>query len=205
MSVRVPKLHLVGPLGTVSDAGSYADAAAAAVAGGVEAVHVRLPGRLGGDVLSLTRLVLEQNDGATVIVNDRLDVALITGAAGVHLGEHSIPVDDARLVLGTGALIGRSVHDLPGAERAEEAGADYLFAGHVFETESKSGQPGRGLDWLAEICSAVTIPVIAIGGITRARLAAVKQSGAWGVAVGREILDAKDRRLAASLLVEELQ
>ncbi len=75
---------------------------------------------------------------------------------------------------------------------ASEAGADYLLAGHIFDTPSKQGTPGRGLDWLAELAAAVQVPVIALGGITKDRIPAVLAAGAYGVALGRELLCAAD-------------
>ena len=82
---------------------------------------------------------------AALIVNDRLDVALVAGADGVQLGERGFTVEDARRLLPSGVLIGRSVHDVAGARPAAKAGADYLLAGHIFDTPSKQGTPGRGL------------------------------------------------------------
>ena len=140
--------------------------------------------------------------GCMVIVNDRVDVTMLTGADGVHLGERSVSVTAARSLVGPDRLIGRSIHDLEGARLAEQAGVNYLLAGHVFETASKPDQPGRGLKWLADVCNAVSIPVIAIGGISVSRVMDVMAQGAWGIAVGREILDAYDPGSAtAELLV----
>ncbi len=101
-------------------------------------------------------------------------------------------VQQARTLLGPDVLIGRSIHDLAGALRAEADGADYLLAGHVFATGSKPDQPGRGVEWIADLAGNVSVPIIAIGGITRERTEAVLQAGAYGVAMGREILAASD-------------
>jgi thiamine-phosphate diphosphorylase len=182
----VPRLHLIGPLGGLS-AGEYVAVAASAVLGGVDAVHVRMPGAATADLLGVARSLRDCIGGAALIVNDRLDVALITGAGGVQLGERSFTVADARTLLGRDALIGRSVHDLAGALQAESSGADYLLAGHVYDTPSKAGTPGRGLEWLARMTAVITIPVIALGGISIERIPDVIEAGAHGVAMGREL------------------
>ena len=196
MNRLVPRLHLIGPL--VADPADYPRLAASATRGGCDAVHVRVPGAPAHDVLEITRTVREVSGNAMLIVNDRLDIALVAGAGGVQLGERGFSVEDARLILPNGMLVGRSVHDIAGARVASEAGADYLLAGHIFDTPSKQGIPGRGLDWLAEIVAAVSIPVIALGGITIDRIPAVLAAGAHGVALGRELLCAADPERTAA-------
>lgn len=194
----VPRLHLIGPL-AVPEPGDYVRIAHEAASGGIDAVHIRYPGKPGGDVLQLAVAVRERLAGQPVrlIVNDRIDVAMLVDADGVQLGERGIGVADARRLAGADTLIGRSVHDAEGAVTAERDGANYLLAGHIFETDSKAGQPGRGLDWLRDIVAAVNIPVIAIGGITLEHIGPVLKTGAHGVAMGREILHASDPQTAA--------
>jgi thiamine-phosphate pyrophosphorylase len=150
-----------------------------------------------------------------IIVNDRLDVAIAQGADGVHLGEASLPVvDAAKLVkrsvssgvmsdqvgasqLGAGVgrefLIGASCHSLEGAKAATTDGADYIFFGPVFATPSKAkfGEP-QGLKKLAYICSAVSVPVIAIGGITLENASECISAGAAGIAAIRLFQDAAE-------------
>jgi thiamine-phosphate diphosphorylase len=192
----VPRLHLLGPLGVVSHA-AFVEGAARAVAGGVDAVHVRLPGGAARELLTLARAVQARCRGARLLVNDRLDIALLAEADGAQLGEASVGVREARRLLGPDALLGRSVHDLAGARQAADHGADFLLAGHVFETPSKAGQPGRGLAWLAELCEAVPTPVIALGGLRVERIPDVLAAGAWGVALGRELLLSADPEATA--------
>lgn len=199
----VPRLHLVGPLDGLT-ATEYVEVAAAAVRGGVDGVHVRLPGAPTGEVLAVARTLADPIVEAALIVNDRLDVALVTDAHGVQLGEHSFSVADARRVLPGSVLIGRSVHDLDGARRAAGDGADYLLAGHVFSTPSKDGLPGRGLAWLAEVTGAVNVPVIALGGISVERIPDVIRAGAYGVAMGRELLRAREPESVARAAVRAI-
>lgn len=188
----VPRLHLIGPLDVVTP-DDFVRVAVRAVRGGCDAVHIRLPGSAGGEVLRTVRqLKCELPETTALFVNDRLDVAMLAEATGVQLGEQSFAVGESRSLLDDHTLIGRSVHDAEGAGQAESDGADFLLAGHVYTTPSKEGQSGRGLDWLAEIARAVDTPVIALGGITARRVPDVLVAGAHGVAVGRELLTAQD-------------
>jgi thiamine-phosphate pyrophosphorylase len=133
-------------------------------------------------------------------VNDRLDVALASGADGVHLAGQSLPVEAAVQLAAGRVLVGRSVHALDEAVAVARAGADYVTFGHVFPTSSHPGLPPRGLDQLREIVDAVDIPVLAIGGITVENLDAVLATGCAGVAVISAILSNPDPRDAAARL-----
>ncbi len=137
-----------------------------------------------------------------IFINDRLDVALAERAGGVHLGENSLPVSEARRLIdaamlrsniGNGFLAGVSCHSLEAAQSAASAGADYLFFGPVFTTPSKAafGAP-QGLDLLAKVCRAVAIPVLAIGGITLENAAACFAGGAAGIAAIRLFQESAD-------------
>ena len=132
-----------------------------------------------------------------ILVNDRLDVALAAQAGGVHLGEKSLPPEEAQRLVKTldrkDFLIGVSCHSLKAAKAAEHGGADYLFFGPVFVTPSKAayGAP-QGLKRLAEICRAVAVPVLAIGGITLENAADCLSAGASGIAAIRLFQDAPD-------------
>ena len=145
-----------------------------------------------------------------ILINDRLDVALAERAAGVHLGENSLPVREAKRLIGAAMprsnvendfLAGVSCHSLEAAQSAAAAGADYLFFGPVFATPSKAsfGAP-QGLDLLAKVCRAVPIPVLAIGGITLESAAPCLDSGAAGIAAIRLFQDAADLRQVVARL-----
>ena len=126
-----------------------------------------------------------------VIVNDRLDVALAAGAAGVHLGGESVPAREVvrwcrRRNAPAGFLIGVSCHSLEEAREAEDSGASYVFFGPVFETPSKKKfGPPQGIARLGEACRAVRIPVIAIGGVNEGNVAECLRAGAAGIAAIR--------------------
>lgn len=170
---------------------------------GVDWVQIRekdLPAR---NLVDLTRTAIRICDSASarnkmrVLVNDRFDVAWATRAAGVHAGETSLAIrvlaearDAARL---KNFIVGASCHSLEGALKAAEAGADYVLFGPVFETPSKAsfGAP-QGTAKLAQVCQAVSIPVIAIGGITIENARACRASGATGIAAVRLFQEAGD-------------
>jgi thiamine-phosphate diphosphorylase len=159
--------------------GAVLDHVARAVRSGVHLIQVRQPGLDGGPLLRLVErcLAIARGSRARVIVNDRLDVALAAGAHGVHLRTGSMPAARVRRIVPDGFLIGRSVHGAEEARRETGAGAlDYLLAGTVFPTSSKSGVAAIGLEGLRAIVSATSVPVLAIGGMT------VRTTGAVGFA-----------------------
>jgi thiamine-phosphate pyrophosphorylase len=136
--------------------------------------------------------------GIPLIINDRVDVALACEADGVHLGQDDMNCALARRIVGKDMIIGVSVNTPDEARQAEAEGADYLGAGPVFTTSTKTdASPPSGLAVLSEIRRIVRIPFVGIGGITRANAADVISSGADGVAVVSAIIACLDPRLAA--------
>jgi thiamine-phosphate pyrophosphorylase len=117
-----------------------------------------------------------------VLISSRMDVALSSGAAGVNLREDDPPVSAARGLLGSGALVGRSVHSAAGAVQAQIDGADYVLFGPVFASRSHPGAGGQGLEALRVVAAAVGIPVLAIGGVERRRVPECLAAGATGYA-----------------------
>lgn len=143
--------------------------------------------------------------GATTLIDDHLDLAQATGAHGVHLGQDDLPIHHARKVLGPDAIIGATASTHEDALRAEEQGASYIGFGPVFPTHSKANpQPVRGLNGLEAVCRAVSIPVIAIAGITPERIASVLDAGAHGVAVMTAVSLADAPQEAAAALRREI-
>jgi len=177
----------------------------AAVRGGVSRVLLRMP-RANASALfaaGLQLMAMLEGSGVPLLVSDRVDVALALGARGIQLGQHSLPVERAR-VIAPDHLIGVSVHDVDQAHRAAAGGADYLVFGHVYATASHPGEPGRGLDALREVVVAVDIPVIAVGGISAENVEEVLAAGASGAAVIRAISAADDPEAAARSLRQAL-
>lgn len=141
------------------------------------------------------------------IVNDNVDIAKAMDADGVHVGQDDMAALDARAKLGTDKLIGVSAHTVEEALLAEKQGADYLGVGAVFPTSSKSDVGEMSYETLKAICEAVSIPVVAIGGIGRENVSRLAGSGICGVAVISAIYAQKDIRAAAADLktaVEEM-
>lgn len=194
---QIPRLHLISNR-SVCPLERFPAVAELAVDGGVDAIHLREKELSAGATLTAACEIRDKLEGrARLFINDRVDVAMISNAGGVQLGESSLPVQAVRQIVGKNVQIGRSVHDLDGAKRAAAVGADFIIAGHVFETASKFGQPGRGLSFLAKIVEICSIPVIAIGGITPERVPDVIAAGAHGVAVISGILSSTDPAEAA--------
>jgi thiamine-phosphate pyrophosphorylase len=145
--------------------------------------------------------------GSAVLINDRVDVACAVGASGVHLGERSLPPKEARRLVSQRCsredfIVGVSAHSLEGAIQAEQAGADYVIFGPVHATPSKAGfgRP-QGTQRLQEVCKRLTIPVLAIGGITLENAGDCLAAGAAGIAAIRLFQDAAD----LGILMKELR
>ncbi|MGH9433669.1 MAG: thiamine phosphate synthase [Terriglobia bacterium] len=133
--------------------------------------------------LASTALGAAQGCCSRIVINDRLDVALAAGAAGVHLGTQSLSASVARRIVPPGFLVGVSCHSMEEAARAEAAGADYVLLGPIFETPSKLAYgPPLGLATLANVAHNVKLPVLALGGITMQRVKLCMEAGASGIA-----------------------
>ncbi len=169
-----------------------------ASAAGVDWVQIREKDLSGRELFGLTREAVAASGGARVIVNDRVDVALAAGAAGVHLGRKSLGAGDVVSWCRAGNapadfLVGVSCHSLEDARRAEGAGAAYIFFGPVFDTPSKRGMgEPQGIARLGEICRGVAMPVLAIGGVNEKNAAECVGAGAAGIAAIRMFQDVRD-------------
>jgi thiamine-phosphate pyrophosphorylase len=158
---------------------------AAAARAGVDLVQVRERDMEAGEVSRLVErcVAAVRTTRTRILVNDRLDVALAAGAHGVHLRSDSMPASRVRALAPIGFLIGRSVHSVAEAVAAcAGGGLDYLLFGPVFATASKPGQAPAGVQALAAVCRAVSIPVLAVGGMSRETVPQLAQSGCAGFA-----------------------
>ena len=184
----------------VSGGISPVEIARAAINGGADVIQLRDKNcscrqlvRMGNEISAMTR-----NKKTLFIVNDRLDVALACGADGVHLGQRDMRVDTARQIAPPGFIIGVSVGSVEEAVRAEKDGADYVALSPVFDTKSKKDAgSGHGLTQLRRICSHVSVPVIAIGGVDQSNVAEIIEAGADGVAVISAVVGSPDISRAA--------
>ncbi len=169
----------------------------AAIRAGVDWAHIREKDLAGKQLLMLVRgsvtaareiAQLEPRRETQIYVNDRLDVALAAAAAGIHLGGESLPIADVVRWCNEGNApsqfkIGLSCHSIETAREAEHGGANYIFFGPIFETPSKrSFGPPQGIERLRQVCGAVRIPVIAIGGLNESNAEQCIRAGAAGIA-----------------------
>lgn len=143
--------------------------------------------------------------GVSFIVNDNVDVALAMGADGIHVGQSDMEAGDVRKLLGPDKILGVSAQTVEQALLAEQRGADYLGVGAVFPTGSKDDADDVSRETLKAICSAVSIPVVAIGGISQNNVMQLKGSGICGIAVISAIFAQKDIKAAAMKLRELTQ
>lgn len=179
----------------------------AAIRGGAQVVQLRAKDVSTRDLLEMARTVrsITWETGTTFIVNDRLDVALASGADGVHLGPEDLPVHEARRIAGPGLIIGASAGDPETARRLEGEGAGYLGSGPVYPTDTKPDTRAViGPDGLARVTEAVGIPVVGIGGIDPERARQVMAAGARGVAVISALFHAHDPEARAREFVARL-
>ncbi len=178
---------------------------AACLAAGLPAVQVREKDLPVAELAALARRLRTLNPPPFLIVNDRVDVALAVGGDGVQRTHASLSVEELRVIADKRVRVGASVHSLEEAQAAAGQGAEWLFFGPVYDTPSKRAYgPPLGLTALERVAAAVTIPVIAIGGITAERVADVRRAGARGVAVISALLAADDPAAETKRFLGEL-
>jgi thiamine-phosphate pyrophosphorylase len=164
------------------------------LAGGVKMLQLRLKNITPRDFLQLARQARELTGGCacSLVINDRVDIALACGADGVHLGQEDLPLAPAKELMGE-KIVGISTHDVEQAFAAERGGADYIGFGPIFSTSTKdTGYTARGLAMLRQVREAVKIPLVAIGGITEINVTEVWNAGADSAAIIGDILRADD-------------
>ena len=161
---------------------------------GARIMQLRLKDAPGRDFLAAARAIAELcgRCGAILIVNDRVDIAILADAHGVHLGQTDLPLAAARRIAGPDKIIGISTHNLEQARAAENGGADYIGFGPMYSGGLKNIAAGMGLDKLRAIRAAVRIPIVAIGGITQARVPETLAAGADAVAIITDVVNAPD-------------
>ena len=184
------------------------DIVAKALQGGVTCVQVREKNCDGNEFLVISRSIQKISRAANVpfLINDRIDIALVSDADGVHIGQDDIPLGPARTLVGSNRLVGVSAGTIEDAREAEAGGADYIGAGPVFSTDTKNdaGKP-IGIEGLQQIVESVSIPVVGIGGIHRKNVRGVIQCGAAGAAVISAIISAENPESAAREIYDVIQ
>lgn len=197
----IPRLHLITDT-VLQTRYSHLDLVRMAVEAGVDAVQVREkhwdPLRHPAELEACVRAA--EGSRTKIIVNDHVQAALVAGAHGVHMGQDDATPTEARALLGAGAIVGATVHNLDelaliGAE------TDYIGVGPVFGTRSKQlGLPPLGTAGLHKICNLSPVPVVAIGSVDASNAAAVLQAGAYGIALISAFVLSPDPRSAARRL-----
>lgn len=180
----------------------------AALSAGATAVQLRDKSSSSGELLELAEAVgrLARTYGTLFLVNDRFDVALAAGADGVHLGDDDLPIGAVRRVAPRGFVIGCSADTVSAARQAEREGASYLGVGSVFPTSTKAEVAGEAIGpaRLEQVARSVAIPVVGIGGVTRANVGRIVEAGAVGAAVISAIMGVPDPESATAGLLAGL-
>jgi thiamine-phosphate pyrophosphorylase len=177
------------------------------IRGGARLLQLRAKGAASGTLLELAdRLVAAaQATGAGIVINDRADVAVMSGADGVHVGQEDLPVEAAREVVGPSRIVGVSTHTREQIDRALDTSASYVAVGPVFDTDTKAtGYSARGLE-LVTYAAGRGKPVVAIGGITLECAPAVVAAGASGLAVITDLLTGNDPEGRVRAFLEALE
>jgi thiamine-phosphate pyrophosphorylase len=188
----------MGRLHVLTDARAGRDAlgtATIAVKAGAPVVQLRVKGRTDRELydLGLRLMAVCAEHGAMCLVNDRVDIALAIGAHGTHLGADDLPIAVVRRMAGPDHIIGGTSREPAHAARLVAEGADYLGVGPAYATSTKDGLPDPlGHAGIGAVAAAVSVPVIAIGGVTAANVAELRSAGAYGVAVVSEVSHAPD-------------
>ncbi len=193
------KLYLVTNSDKFETQDEFLDAIASALEGGVEIVQLREKIMSAKKIIELGKKVKQlcAQYGAIFIVNDRVDIAMLLQAEGVHLGQDDLDIKSARALVGESMIIGVSTHAPEQALKAVEDGADYIGVGPIFETPTKQGRKAVGLEYVKWAAENIEIPFFAIGGIDKENVGEVLKSGAKRVAVVRAIVSSKSPQKAA--------
>ncbi|HEX73823.1 MAG TPA: thiamine phosphate synthase [Dehalococcoidia bacterium] len=204
---RLPGLYVIIDTQVLVKGRSHIDIASKALQGGANTIQLRDKLQSKKELLPIAqqlRNLCAEHD-VLFIVNDYLDVALATDADGLHLGQNDLPIAVARKLLPIGKILGCSTTTIEQAIIAESEGADYIAVGSIYPTTSKETAKVVGLERLCQIRQAVTLPLIAIGGITKDNVAEVMAAGADSVAVISTILQAESPEEATREIAEILE
>jgi len=192
--IQLPNIYPIIDIPLISS-DKIRENAQAIIDGGAKILQLRAKKLSSGEFLEACRIIrkITKDKGAIFIVNDRVDIALLADADGVHLGQDDLPVKEARRLLGNNKIIGYSTHNLREAIESEKLPVDYISFGPIFATKTKEdAQTPKGLKGLDEARKAVKIPIVAIGGITETNMAHVLKQAVESVAMISDILTARD-------------
>ncbi|XEC93424.1 thiamine phosphate synthase [Paenibacillus tarimensis] len=178
-----------------------------ALLGGADIVQLRDKTSSRDELLRKARQLrtLTKRFGVPLIINDYIDLALEVGADGVHLGQEDVTLEEARARLGSGRIIGISTHAIEEARAAQSGGADYIGAGPVFPTGTKPGAKAVTLDYVRQVAAEITIPFVAIGGITTDNADDVLAAGAKRLCAVSAVVGSPDVRGVCEQLVSRIR
>lgn len=204
---RLGETRLYVLAGGGTDAAEFERLVAGLVAAGVHAIQLRDKSLDDRSLVQRARQLRRLTAGTQTlaIVNDRPDVAVVSGADGVHVGQEELPVKDVRSVVGPDVLIGVSTHSLAQAEQAVDDGADYLGVGPTFPSRTKQFPALAGLELLEAVAGRIRLPAFAIGGIDLENVERVLATGIGRIAVGAAVIEAADPAAAARALLARLE
>ncbi|WP_026514722.1 thiamine phosphate synthase [Butyrivibrio sp. LB2008] len=199
------KLYLVTDSTDKSDE-EFLKALEEAIEGGVTFVQIREKNKTTAEYINLVSKALEitRKHNVPLIVDDRVDVVLATGADGVHVGREDMPVETARKILGKDKIVGATTKTVEQALAAYNAGADYLGVGAIYPTTTKVKTVLTSTDTLNDICNAVPIPANAIGGLNKDNLGVLKGIPIAGICVVSAIMKSESPREAAQGLIKAI-
>jgi thiamine-phosphate pyrophosphorylase len=202
---RLSRARLYVVTGARDSRGDLPDFLDAILSAGVDIVQLRDKDAEAGDLVRWGEMFMEMaaKHDALFIINDRPDVAAVLEADGVHVGQNDLPVEAARRFVGRDRLIGLSTHDPQQLETASP-NADYVCVGPVYETPTKEGRPGTGLEYVRFAAEREARPWFAIGGINEETLPAVFEAGARRIVVARAVTEADDPADAVRRLLKGL-
>jgi thiamine-phosphate pyrophosphorylase len=184
----------------------WLEAAEEALIGGADCLQLREKELESGELLRRASRLVElcHHHGKLCIINDRPDITLLSDADGVHVGQDDLPAVEVRKLIGRGKILGVSTHRIEQARRAVSDGADYIGIGPIFPSATKPRDFVAGLGYAREVATSISLPAIAIAGITAGNVDQVIDAGIRAVAVTASVLDCDDPRAAASTLKEHL-
>lgn len=183
---------------------THEDVAAAALAGGARIIQFRDKEIRDEEFTSIARRIqrLTRKHNALLIINDRVEIALVIGAEGVHVGQDDLAFAEVKRIARPRMILGVSATNYAEAAALANSGADYLGVGPIFPTPSKAdATPPIGIDEFARICRDITIPIVAIGGITESNLPTIIQAGASGAAVISAVSSSPDMTATTAALL----
>jgi thiamine-phosphate pyrophosphorylase len=184
----------------------WLEVAQAAIAGGADCLQLREKNLDGGEFLRRAKELVSlcRKTGVISIINDRPDIAVLSGADGVHVGQDDLPASEARKIVGREKIVGVSTHCIEHAQKAVRDGADYIGVGPVFRSSTKPREILPGLEYAKEISQKIRLPAVAIAGISSENVDEVLRTGIRRVAITAAITGCDDVKSAAERIKRKL-